>query len=134
MTFQPALSFDFKDHFAFTGFCDIPDHFVEQALVRGLDYVDQDWISQGDFQFGQMLAAAHLLTLAGQGGGAEASLAGEGLLGFSTIKSGGLSVTRESSGGKAGANAETELSLTTYGQRYLELLRRNKAGPRIASS
>ena len=87
MTFQPAMSFDFKDHFAFTGFCDIPDHFVEQALVRGLDYVDQDWISQGDFQFGQMLAAAHLLTLAGQGVGAEASLAGEGLLGFSTIKS-----------------------------------------------
>jgi len=134
MTFQPALSFDFKDHFAFAAFCDTPDHFVEQALARGLDYVDEDWVSEADFQFGQMMAAAHLLTLAGQGTGSEASLAGEGLLGFSTIKSGGLSVTRDTTGGKSGAGRETGLSLTTYGQRYLDLLRRNKAGPRIASS
>ena len=143
MTFQPILTSEFKEHFAFAAFCDVSDQHAEQALERGLDYVSQDWVCESDYQMGQMLSAAHLLTLAGLGTGAEASLAQEGLLGFTSIKSGGLTVSRQASGagsksrqgaggGSSGSGGE-DLYLTTYGQRYLALLRRNRAGPRVAT-
>ena len=133
MTFQPILTSEFKDHFAFAAFCDVSDQHAEQALERGLDYVSQDWVCESDYQMGQMLSAAHLLTLAGLGTGAEASLAEEGLLGFTSIKSGGLTVSRQATGARSNGSGGEDLNLTTYGQRYLALLRRNRAGPRVAT-
>ena len=133
MTFQPILTSEFKEHFAFAAFCDVSDQHAEQALERGLDYVSQDWVCESDYQMGQMLSAAHLLTLAGLGTGAEASLAQEGLLGFTSIKSGGLTVSRQATGARSSGSGGEDLNLTTYGQRYLALLRRNRAGPRVAT-
>ena len=133
MTFQPILTSEFKEHFAFAAFCDVSDQHAEQALERGLDYVSQEWVCESDYQMGQMLSAAHLLTLAGLGTGAEASLAQEGLLGFTSIKSGGLTVSRQATGARSNGSGGEDLNLTTYGQRYLELLRRNRAGPRVAT-
>ena len=133
MTFQPILTSEFKEHFAFAAFCDVSDQHAEQALERGLDYVSQDWVCESDYQMGQMLSAAHLLTLAGLGTGAEASLAQEGLLGFTSIKSGGLTVSRQATGARSNGSGGEDLNLTTYGQRYLALLRRNRAGPRVAT-
>ena len=133
MTFQPILPSEFKEHFAFAAFCDVSDQHAEQALERGLDYVSQDWVCESDYQMGQMLSAAHLLTLAGLGTGAEASLAQEGLLGFTSIKSGGLTVSRQATGAGPSGSGGEDLKLTTYGQRYLALLRRNRAGPRVAT-
>ena len=133
MTFQPILISEFKEHFAFAAFCDVSDQHAEQALGRGLDYVSQDWVCESDYQMGQMLSAAHLLTLAGLGTGAEASLAQEGLLGFTSIKSGGLTVSRQATGARSNGSGGEDLNLTTYGQRYLALLRRNRAGPRVAT-
>ena len=133
MTFQPILTSEFKEHFAFAAFCDVSDQHAEQALERGLDYVSQDWVCESDYQMGQMLSAAHLLTLAGLGTGAEASLAQEGLLGFTSIKSGGLTVSRQATGGGSNGSGGEDLNLTTFGKRYLALLRRNRAGPRVAT-
>ena len=133
MIFQPILPSEFKEHFAFAAFCDVSDQHAEQALERGLDYVSQDWVCESDYQMGQMLSAAHLLTLAGLGTGAEASLAQEGLLGFTSIKSGGLTVSRQATGARSNGSGGEDLNLTTYGQRYLALLRRNRAGPRVAT-
>lgn len=112
----------------FPAFAAVSTDVIATALVEAACASDDSWVNESDFRLARMLHAAHALTLDGHGTGAEAKAASAGTLGFSRIKSGELEFQRDT-----GSNAGS-LSATTYGKRYLELLRRNKGGALVANS
>lgn len=95
---------------------------IGAALSEAALRVDTTWTA-GDYPMGVMLYAAHLMTLDGLGTGAEAALGAAGALGFSTFRSGSLSLDRR---GVAGSDGGSLLAETTYGRRFLALLRVNQ--------
>ena len=135
MTFQPATVNLFLASFRFADLRGVNTTDIAQALDEGLRYVGQNWVCEEDFQLGQMLYAAHVLTLAGLGTTVEAELARDGLLGFDSITSGKLSVSRRgaSGAGSGAGGASDSLSSTKHGKEYIRLRRANLAGPRVAT-
>lgn len=128
MAYTPATLTNFREAFDFVGFAEVSDTHVEQALERGLLRVE-GWSGSYDYRFGMMLYAAHELTLAGLGAGADAKMNAQGLSEFQSVRSGGLSVTRAND---AGGNTNT-LTQTRFGKRFLAMARLNTMGPRVAS-
>lgn len=112
---------------AFPKFAGVTDETVEFWLVQARRSVDQTW-TEGDYQMGQMLLAAHLMTLEGLGTGAEAECAASGTSDYQTIRSGSLTLTRFD---KDGVMASGGLASTSYGRRYKELARVNVGGARV---
>ncbi len=104
----------------FPAFAAVPPATLAAVLAEAGTRVDATW-TEGDYALGLMLYAAHVLTLDGQGTGAEAALAGAGALGFTTLQSGTLSLAR---GG--GGSDKSVLAATTYGRRFLALLKVNQ--------
>lgn len=135
MRFQPATAQQFVTNYRFSEFTNIDESFIAQALHEGLYNVGQNWNNEHDYQLGQMLYAAHQMTLAGLGTTTEAKLAADGLLGFEQIRSGQLSVSRGGRGASSGNNnksaAQEALEQTKHGKEYLVLRRRNLMGPRV---
>lgn len=96
-----------------------------------------DWVERaertvtdcfGDDQdFATMLLTAHYLVTAGFGTGAEAEMAAQGMGGFTSIKSGSLSLERAKGDGGM-------FSGSTYGRQFLPYLRAAKAGPRVTGT
>lgn len=114
----------------FPAFSAVGDETLTAVLTEALTYVSEDWVTQADYTQGALLYAAHLLTLDGFGTGSEAEFAKAGLLGFSTITSGKVSVQRDTGIGASSVSSDT-LSQTQYGRRFKELQSRNIAGARI---
>ena len=113
----------------FPMFKDVAPEVIDTALAQAALMVDDTWVSQEDFTLGRLLYSAHVLTLDGHGASAEAELAATGALGFSEFDSGDLRLRR------AGSTAETTFTTfdqTQHGQRFKELLRRNKPGVAVA--
>jgi hypothetical protein len=108
----------------FPRFADVDPGAIGIALTEAEGMVDETWAA-ADFAMGRMLWAAHVLTLDGLGTGAEAQAAAAGTAGFKVMKSGALSLERFE-GSKTGAAS------TSYGQRWLDMARRNRGGPVIA--
>ena len=106
----------------FPTFAAVPAPTLAAALAEAAIRVDTTW-TDGDYALGLMLYAAHVLTLDGQGTGAESALGAAGALGFTHLQSGPLTLAR---GNVAGPDAASAISATTYGRRYLALLRANK--------
>ncbi len=106
----------------FPTFAIVPDIPVAAALAEAAIRVDTSW-TEGDYAPAILLYAAHLLTLDGQGTSAEAALAAAGALGFTTLQSGTLSLGRSP---RPDAAAGGILAETTYGRRFLALLRANQ--------
>jgi hypothetical protein len=100
----------------FQAFAGVDDQAIQWSLDEALLRVDTSW-DANDYRLAVMLYAAHILTLDGFGTGGEAQMALQGLSDFTSITSGGLSLSRASGG--------SELSSTTYGQRFLAMQRRN---------
>lgn len=80
-----------------------------------------------DQVFATMLLTAHYLVTAGFGTGAEAEMAAQGMGGFTSIKSGSLSLERAKDDGGM-------FSGSTYGRQFLPYLRAAKAGPRVTGT
>lgn len=106
----------------FPTFAAVPTAAVTTALAEAGTRVDARWTA-GDASLGLMLYAAHILTLDGQGTSAEAALAAAGALGISTFRAGSLALERRP---VTGADAGNLLTETTYGRRFLALLRVNQ--------
>lgn len=104
----------------FATFAAVPGPRLDAAIAEALVRVDATW-TERDYRLGVLLYAAHVLTLDGLGTGAEAALAAAGALGFGALKSGSLGLERRSAGPSGGILAET-----TYGRRFLALLRANQ--------
>ena len=120
MSFVPPVAADLVTRFP--TFAAVPEAVLTAALGEAAARVDTTW-TEGDYALGIMLYAAHILTLDGQGTSAEAALGAAGALGFGTLQSGSLSLTRRPppNGQQGGILAET-----TYGRRFLALLRVNQ--------
>jgi hypothetical protein len=103
----------------FPGFAAVADAVVQTALDEAALQVGADWTSAPDARLGRLLLAAHILTLDGQGSGAEAAAAAAG--GYRRMRSGALELERPDT---AGAEPGT-LGSTGYGRRFLELMQRN---------
>ena len=97
---------------------------IAAAITEAAARVDTTWTA-GDYPMGVMLYAAHLMTLDGLGTSAEAALGAAGALGFGVLRSGNLSLDRRDTAGPDRGNLLAE---TTYGRRFLALLRVNQPG------
>ncbi len=120
MAYVPPVAADLVARFP--TFAAVPTATITTALDDAAARVDDTWTA-ADYALGLMLYAAHSLTLDGQGTSAEAALGAAGALGFSSLKSGALSLDR---GAGTGAGADNVLAATTYGRRFLALLRVNQ--------
>jgi hypothetical protein len=107
---------EFKTRFPV--YADVPDATVQMALDEASTMVDDTWVSQADYTAGYMLGAAHLLALDGYGTSTETLL-----YGFSSIKMGPLQLDRFKTTGEGAAYGT--IGSTSYGSRYLSLLKRN---------
>lgn len=108
----------------FPAFADTPTAAIEGALDEAAAMVGDEWITQGDFTLGRLLYAAHVLTLDGHGTGAEAEVYASGAGGFSRIKTGDATLDRHTPEEGWGV-----LAATTFGQRFIDVARRNSGGP-----
>lgn len=106
----------------FPTFAAVPAGTIALALAEAALRVDTTWTA-GDYPMGVLLYAAHLMTMDGLGTGAEAALGAAGALGFSSLRAGSLSLDRRA---VAGDDAGNLLAETTYGRRFLALLRINQ--------
>ena len=106
----------------FATFAATPTATVTAAIAEAGARVDATWTA-ADSTLGVLLYAAHVLTLDGQGTSAEAALAAAGALGISMFKAGTLERERRT---VTGADAGNLLTETTYGRRFLTLLRVNQ--------
>lgn len=107
----------------FPGFAAVPAPTIAGAIAEAQSRVDQTWLPN-DFGIALMLLAAHTMTLDGLGTGAEAAAAAAGALGFQSMRSGSLSLDR---GQGSGASQDSSmLQQTTYGRRFLALLKVNQ--------
>lgn len=109
-----------------------PEQFrARYAAFAALDNaVIQGWLDEGQTETASwaedtraravMAYAAHRLAEGGQGTGNIAA-------GVTSFKSGGFAVTVSDE-----ASARTGYAATVYGREYLEIMRRNFAGPRLA--
>ena len=100
----------------FPAFAAVSDSVIEAALVRARRVVDDSWMAD-DRAEAEMLHAAHEMVMEGLGTNREAQLAG-----FKRLKLGSLELERDTGATTTGFNA------TTYGQRFRQILKRNKPG------
>jgi hypothetical protein len=115
---------------AFPAFIAVPDDTVTFWIGRAGRIVDTSW-TEGDYNFAQMLLAAHYMVEQGLGTGAEAQAAAAGASGFKVMRSGALSLERfDAAPGASGAG----YSSTAYGRQFYELLMRNRGGPIVQAT
>ncbi len=107
----------------FPAFAAVPPAALAGAIAEAGARVDTSWLPD-DYPIALMLLAAHILTLDGLGTGAEAAAAAAGTLGYASVRSGGLSLDRARP--PRGAAEPSILAETTYGRRYLALLKVNR--------
>ena len=110
----------------YTPFAAVADATVDYWITDAQRFVTTDW-TETDYAPALMALAAHNMTLAGLGTSAAATA---GIpAGVKSFKSGQFSA--EFTEQQANASASGSLESTRYGQEYLALLRRNRAGPRV---
>lgn len=115
---MPPTPADFLTRFP--TFAAVATDVLASALTEAATRVDSTWTAS-DLPLGIMLYAAHVLTLDGFGTGAEAALGAAGAFGFQSLQAGSLTLGR-----KAGDGSGSILSETTYGRRFLALLKVNQ--------
>ncbi len=120
MPYTPPTVAQFRARYPVAFPATVDDAVIEAALAEALSQVDTEWI-EADYQPAIMAYAAHMLTTEGVGATVAAQFSG-----FRSLQIGSLALTRSDSGGREGT-----LEATVFGQRYLELLSRNKGGPRV---
>jgi hypothetical protein len=105
-------------------FNSVLDATVTAALTEAARMVDESW-TEGDFKAARMYYAAHLMVLDGLGDSKEAKISGLVLSGLTSIKIANLSVGfGKAKDGKS--KTLPTLMTTSYGQRFVDLLRLNK--------
>ncbi len=106
----------------FPAFAAVPTATIAGVIAEARTRVDGTWLPD-DAPIALMLYAAHVMTLDGLGTGAEAAAAAAGALGFQAMRSGTLSLDRRP---VVGPGSPSLLNETTYGRRFLALLKVNQ--------
>lgn len=113
----------------YPAFAAVADDTVTYWIEDATRSVDTSW-SEGDYAPALMSLAAHNMALTGLG--AEASALASLPAGVTRIKS--ASFEAAFTDAAANARASGSFDATRYGQEYLLLLRRNKAGPLVSNT
>lgn len=116
----------------FPRFDEVADATIEVYLTDARRSVDSSWC-EDDRALGEMLLAAHGLTLEGLGKGTEAELLAEGMGDIRSLRSGSFQFTRSDGDGAAMGSAG-QIGSTTYGRRWLELLKSNRGGAMVTNT
>lgn len=114
---------------AFPAFDAVANGTVEFWLARAARQVDSSW-AEDDRDFARWLLACHLMTEQGLGAGAEAEVFGAGAGGFTTMRSGSLTLTRD----PAAPGTSGPYGSTQYGRQFAVLLRQNRGGARVTDT
>jgi hypothetical protein len=115
----------------YPAFAAVADDVVQSAIDEALLEVSECWIER-DYPVAIMLYAAHILTLNGYGTGAEAEAAAQGMLGFTRVKSRSFEWQRNVAQSNGAPDSDDAwYSLTLYGQRFLQMLRRSFPAIRV---
>lgn len=105
-------------------FSSVDDAVIQYWITDSARGVDESW-SEADYQPARMALAAHNMSRNGIGTGSNAQIPA----GVTNFRSGSFAVSFTDSA--AAQQAAGGYSSTRYGQEYLEMLARNKAGPRV---
>lgn len=125
MAYVAPTPADFKAKYP--QFSAVTDSVVQGALDEAALRVDESWLER-DFAIARMLFAAHVLTITGSGTDQESKLAGLVNSGLTSVKSGSLQVQLGALVGGAKKEVVRGLESTTYGQRFMDLMRFNHPG------
>jgi hypothetical protein len=113
----------------FPEFSPVSDELIGLVLGEAINAVGSTW-EEGERALAQMLLAAHSLTLEGEPG---RTLTGASAAGSGAVKSrsvGDVKVEFAGSGAGVISSAKTlGLTDTSYGSRYLTIMRKNFSGP-----
>lgn len=113
----------------YPAFASVPASTIAYWLTDAERGVDTSW-SERDYAPALMSLAAHNMALAGLG--ADSAALGSLPAGVTRLKSGSFEVGMTDAA--ANARATGSFDATRYGQEYLTLLRRNKAGPLVSNT
>lgn len=128
MAWAPPTPTDLIERFP--AFADVAQTAIQQALDEASLRVDDTWVDEPSYRLGMMLLAAHILTLDGQGTGAEAAAAANGMSTFQRAKSGTFEFDRGAKASSGGSDPFfDDLMSTAYGRRWAALAKRLFNGP-----
>lgn len=108
-------------------FAAVPDATIQVWINTAKQTIDHTWC-EDSYTYAVELLTAHYLVMNGLGTGAEAEANAAGMSGFSTIKSGQLTLTRGSASWADGV--EAPWNTTPFGAEFYWIMRRCK--PAIA--
>lgn len=111
----------------YPGFAAVADNIIAFWLADSNAPIDTSFETHEDLA--HMLWAAHQMTLAGYGSGAEAQAAAAGTGDFKVIRDGTITLERFD---RASNAAQGELASTSYGRQFATLQRQLRGGPRVA--
>lgn len=117
----------------FPQFAAVPDATVTAWIGVAKTQVDTTWL-ETDYTYGIELYAAYLMTDKGLGTGVEAEIAAQGMSGFNSIRSGQLSLQRNSPSSNGGGDAPAPWNKNGYGVEFYWLMRKNKPPAAVAVS
>lgn len=116
----------------FPPFAAVPTATIQAFINQAMGSVDAGWI-EADYPYGIVYLAAHLMVMSGLGTGAQAEAQSQGMGGFTTIRSGQLTLQRAATSRDA-QEAPPPWNTSWYGVQYYWLLRRNKPPASVALS
>lgn len=99
------------------------DEQIDALLLEASASVDKTWV-EADYQPAIMYLTAHLLATDSSLEGDEVGAGGAGIVASESF--GGMSVSYVKNGGASSGGYTSEYASTSYGRRYLGLLKRNK--------
>ena len=105
-------------------FSSVDDAVIQYWITDSARGVDESWF-ETDYQPARLALAAHYMSRNGVGSGSNAQIPA----GVTAFRTGSMSVSFTDSA--AAQQAAGGYSSTKYGQEYLEMLARNKGGPRV---
>lgn len=108
----------------YPAFAAVPDVTVDAVIIEANRSVDETW-TEGDYTQAIMLLSCHIMAMEGLGTDPDSQSNTGQMSNFQLIRSGQLTLQRKQSASASSGSADW-YGLTRYGNRYLELLARNK--------
>jgi len=115
----------------FPAFASVDDAVIQRHIDRSAIWVDETWF-EGDYTWAKELVTADSLVQAGYGTGTDSEISSLGLSNVARLKSASFEVQFQSSTGAGSGSVPEQWSGSIYGRQFYALLRKNKAGPRVA--
>jgi len=104
-------------------FADKEDAVIQMIIAEAASRIGETWI-EADYQPAILYLSAHMLATDNSGAG-EAVNVGDGANGVTAESFGGMSITYGKASSSSSSELEAEYGRTSYGRRFLGLLRAN---------